>query len=273
MTTTASSTPAQRPLRLVRPIVVFDLETTGLDVENDRIVEISVVKLHPNGDREVRTRRLNPGMAIPAAATAVHGIADEDVRESPSFSTVARSLHAFFAGCDLSGFNIEKFDIPVLFHEFKRCGLVFPEPGTHIVDTYRIYVQREPRDLTAALRYFTGREMVSAHTAEADAIASADILLGQIQKYTDLPDDVPGLHAAAHPRDPSWADADGKFVWRDDEIVCMFGKHRGRTLRELADHHEDYLRWILNGNFPLDVKALVSAAINGEYPQRPAISG
>ena len=268
MTTTATP----RSLRLVRPIVVFDLETTGLDVENDRVVDLSLVKLQPNGDREVRTRRLNPGLPIPAAATAVHGIADEDVKDCPSFSSIARSLHGFFVGCDLSGFNIEKFDIPVLFHEFKRCGLVFPEPGTHIVDTYRIYVQREPRDLSAALRYFTGRDLIGAHTAEADAMASADILIGQIQKYNDLPDNIPGLHAAAHPRDPSWADGDGKFVWRDHDIVCMFGKHRGRTLRELADRHPDYLVWIASGNFPLDVKALVSAVISGDHPQRPANS-
>lgn len=259
-----------RRLRLDRPLVSFDLETTGLDVDKDRIVEVSCIKLEPDGTRTARTRRLHPGMPIPPGASAVHGITDADVADCPRFAQVARSLHGFLHGCDLTGFNVEKFDVPMLQAEFGRCGLEFPEAGTRVIDTYRIFAQREPRDLTAALRFYCGKELVGAHSAEADAQAAADILVGQLQRYEDLPDDVAGLQAVAHPVEPDWADPDGKLVWRQDQIVVTFGKHRDRTLRDLAATEPDYLRWIAEKNFSVEVRRLVLEVLQGQHPVRPS---
>jgi len=162
----------ERKLKLTRPLVVFDLETTGRDVTRDRMIEISAVKLLPSGEREVKTRRVNPEMPIAPEATAVHGIRDEDVAQEPTFAKLARSLQAFFADCDVSGFNIERFDLPLLKREFARVGLEFPAGPMGVIDTWRIYVAKEPRNLTAALRYYCSRELMNAHSAEADAIAA-----------------------------------------------------------------------------------------------------
>jgi DNA polymerase-3 subunit epsilon len=257
-------------LRLRRPLVAFDLETTGLDLQQDRIVEISMVKIFPDGTREVRTRRLNPGMPIPPSASAVHGILDEDVRDCPRFAQVANSLHALLADCDLTGFNVAKFDLPFLANEFQRCGLAFPAPGTHVLDSYRLYTLREPRDLGSALRYYCDREPMNAHSAEADAIAAADVLLGQLARYEDLPDTVDALEEIIHPRDPSWADATGKLAWRGEDLIVQFGQKKGRSLRDLLSTEPDFLRWILRKDFPTDVKILVEAVLNGQHPRPSA---
>lgn len=259
-----------RRLQLERPLVAFDLETTGLDVERDRIVELSFVKLLPDGGRETRTRRIHPTIPIPAEATAVHGIGDADVADCPKFAQVANSLHGWLADCDLAGFNIEKFDLRLLAAEFKRVQLEFPLAGTRFIDAFRIYAQREPRDLSAAVRYYCGRELVGAHGAEADTLATVDVLLAQLERYPDLPLDVQGLHDVCHPRDPRWVDDTGKLQWRPDgEVVVTFGKHRGRTLRELVAAEADYLRWMLGGDFPLQVKEILGAALRGQHPQQP----
>ena len=155
-------------LQLSRPLVVFDLETTGLDVKNDRIVEISCVKIGIDGSRNLRTRRINPTIPISPQATAVHGISDNDVDNEPTFRQVSKSLLAFLDGCDLSGFNIERFDLPLLVQEFERVGVRFPETPVNVIDSWRIFLAMEPRDLAAACRYYCQRDLTLAHTAEAE---------------------------------------------------------------------------------------------------------
>lgn len=260
-----------RALQLSRPLVAFDLETTGLDIDRDRIVELSFIKVFPDGARETRTRRLDPGMPIPPAATAVHGISDADVAGCPHFAQVAKNLHEWLRGCDLTGYNIERFDLRLIAAEFKRVGIAFPDEGTCIVDAYTIFARKESRDLAAALRFFCDRELVGAHSAQADTEASLDVLLGQLSRYDDLPSDVAALHAWCHPRDPSWVDATGKLVWdADGQAAIGFGKHKGRTLHDMVTRDPGYLRWMLGSDFPSDVKDLLSAALRGDYPVRPA---
>ena len=260
-----------RSLRLDRPLISLDLETTGLDPERDRIVEISRVKSAPAGTRDVRTRRLHPGMPIPPAATAVHGITDADVADCPRFAQVARPLAAFLEGCDVTGFNVERFDLPMLAGEFRRAGVTYPTAGLRVVDSFRLYLRREPRDLASAVRFYCGREHEGLHSAEADAIAAADVLLAQLERYQDLPDDVDGLARAARPEpEPDWIDADGKLVWRSGEAAIGFGRHRDRLLRELAATQADYLRWILAQEFSIEVKEVVGRALRGEFPVPPA---
>lgn len=256
-------------LRLARPLVAFDLETTGLSVTNDRIVEMSCVKLHPDGTREVRTRRVNPERPISAEATAVHGISNEDVVGEPTFAQVAKGLYAFFEGADLTGFNIEQFDLPLLAHEFARVGMTFPPQAVQVIDSWRIFLTKEPRDLSAAYRYYCGATLENAHSAEADAVAAAEILLAQVSRYEDLPADIDDLHAFCHPVHPDWLDPDGRIVWRQNRAVLNFGKHRDQPLDLLAKTHPDYLRWMATSDFSQDVVRIVSAALKGELPAAP----
>jgi len=259
----------QPPLRLERPLIAFDLETTGLDVNNDRIVEISCVKLLPDLTREARTRRVNPGRPIAPAATAIHGIRDEDVANEPTFAQMARSLLTFFEGADLTGFNVEHFDLPLLTNEFSRVNLPFPAAGTRVVDSFRIFLTQEPRDLSAAYRFYCGSELLKAHSAEADATAAADILLAQTQRYADVPKNIEDLHAFCHPAHPDWLDPDGKIVWRENIAVLGFGKHRDRSLEQMAHENPDYLRWMATADFSVEVARIVKAALRGEFPAAP----
>ena len=258
-----------RGLVLSRPLCSFDLETTGLDQERDRIVEIAMVWLLPGGGRRSFTTRVNPLMPIPPSSTAIHGISDADVAGAPTFAQLAPQLLQDLAGCDLTGFNMEKFDLPFLATEFRRVGLAFPEPGTAVIDAFVIFQRKEPRDLTAALRKYCGVERQDAHQALADADGAADVLLGQLRHYPDLPTDPQGLHAFLHPRDPNWYDEGGKLIWDGDDLLCNFGKHKGKSLLQLARTDGDYLRWLLGKDFAQDVKDAVALALRGRLPGRP----
>jgi len=268
-----------RTLRLLRPLVVFDLETTGLDPATDRIVELGCVKLLPAGPgaggatvhpREIRTWRINPGRPIVPAASAIHGITDADVARCPTFDALAREIHAYFAGHDLAGFNVKSFDMKVLTQEFERVGIAFPDWEPRLVDAQMIFVQREPRSLAAALQFYCGREHVGAHGAEADAVATAEVLLAQLGRYTDLPDSMEGLHELCHRVSPDAIDESGKVRWCEGEAVLGFGKHSGKPLRLLAAELPDYLRWMLKADFPSDTKQIVAEALSGRFPAQPS---
>lgn len=259
---------ADRQLRLLRPLVFFDLETTGLDVERDRIVEIGLVKLMPDGERLTRARRINPGMPIPPEASAVHGITDADVADCPTFARIAKDLLVWLAGCDLGGYNVERFDLPLLSAEFRRVQLAFPPENTLVVDAYRIFAQREGRDLTSAYRFYCAKELQGAHSAEADILATVEVLQGQLERYPDLPTDIKGLHDVCHPVDPNAVDAGGRLLWKNGEAVISFGKHRGRSLREMSAQEPGYLRWIIGGDFAPDLKEIAAQALRGVFPVR-----
>jgi DNA polymerase-3 subunit epsilon len=260
----------QHSLQLERPIVSIDLETTGLDSSKDRIVEISCVKLLVDGSRDVRTRRVNPGVPISADATAVHGISDADVAGEPTFAQLAKNLLSFLEGCDLTGFNLEHFDLPMLQREFQRANLQFPSGPVRVLDSRRIFILKEPRDLRSAFRHYCDQELVGAHSAEADAKAAADILLAQVERYPDLPTTVSGLHDFCHPQHPDWIDPDGKVMWKGESAVLTFGKHRDRPLQAIVAEAPDYLRWVAGSNFSAEVVAIVTAALRGEFPVKRA---
>ncbi len=254
-------------LKLERPLSFFDLETTGTDPASDRILEICVLRADPDGSSETRTRRVNPGRPIPAEATAVHGIRDEDVRDAPPFRRIARGLLDFLGDSDLAGFNVQRFDVPLLDREFRDCGLDLGLPRRRVVDAMTIFHRREPRHLSAAVRFYLGREHEGAHGAEADVLAAAAVLDAQLARYEDLPRSVEDLEAwCRRGAGENAADASGKFVWRNGEIVFAFGKQRGRTLREVASAQRDYLEWILRQDFPEDARRLVEGALRGDDP-------
>jgi DNA polymerase-3 subunit epsilon len=251
-------------LDLIRPLAFFDLETTGIDPARDKIVEIAVVRVDPDGGRLGLTRRINPGRPIPMEATAVHGITDADVSDAPTFPEIARPLLDLLTDADLAGFNIRRFDVPILDREFRDCALDLALASRRIVDAMTIFHKKEPRDLSAAVRFFLDREHEGAHGAEADVEASIDVLEAQLRRYPDLPRDVAALEAWCHPTPPGSVDRGGKFVLREGEIVFAFGKQKGRALSEVARIQRDYLEWILKQDFPEDARTLVERALRGE---------
>jgi DNA polymerase-3 subunit epsilon len=253
-------------LPLERAIVFFDLETTGTDPATDRIVEISVLRIDTDGTRTVRTRRVNPERPIPPEATRVHGIRDEDVREEPAFRQIARGLLDFLGDADLAGFNVRRFDLPLLEREFRDCGLDLRVSRRRIVDAMTIFHRKEPRDLSAAVQFYLDREHEGAHGAEADVLATAELLDAQLARYDDLPRTVGELDEWCAAAPPGSVDRDGKFVWKNGEAVLSFGKYQGRSLRELARTKPDYLEWIARSDFPEEAKRIAKKALEGRFP-------
>ena len=247
-------------LELSRPLAVIDLETTGTDTKDARIVEISVLRVEPSGVRDHRTRRVNPGIPIPPEATAIHGIRDEDVANEPSFADKAKGLIQLLDGCDLCGFNLKRFDLRVLYCEFQRAGIRFDMEGRAIVDPMEMFHQMEPRHLAAAVRFYLGRDHASAHSAAADTLATLDVLDAIVGRYPDLPRTPSDLHERF--RDPNAVDSNGFFTRVEGEIRFANGKHRGQQLDSVAARDPSYLRWVLGQDFFADTKAIVTEALD-----------
>ena len=259
---------ALRPLCEGRPIVFFDLETTGTEKSLDRIVEVAALAVPPDGPERVFDRRVNPGVRIPSEATAIHGISDADVKDAPSFREIAPALLEFLGEADLAGYNVRGFDIPLLLKEFERVGIPLRLEGRRIVDMQTIFFRREPRDLAAAVRFFAGREHAGAHAALADVVASAEVLAGQLRRYPDLPRTLDGLHAYSSPAEGRWVDPDKRFYWRDGEAVFAFGNLKGKSLALVAETKPEYLDWMVRGDFPEPAKEIARNARRGVFPKK-----
>jgi DNA polymerase-3 subunit epsilon len=247
----------EKLLSLDRPLVVFDTETTGTNPRLDRIVEIACVKVHPDGRREEWVRRFDPGMRIPAASTAVHRITDRDVVGLPRFGDCASELLAFLDGCDLAGYNMTGFDLPVLRNEFHRVGIVFDVTHRRLVDGQRIFFAREPRNLSAAARFYCEAEHDGAHGALADAVMTLRVIAGQLDRYADLPRSVAELHEQFCAGIDQDMDPEGRIRLINGEPTINFGRHRGRTLQALSREEPGVLKWILKGDFSRFVKEIV----------------
>ena len=258
------------PINLKRPLVVFDIESTGVSPRNDRIIELAAVKVCPDGAEESKCWLLNPTVHIPEETTAIHGISDDDVRGCPTFAEKAREIFAFFEGCDLSGFNADRFDIPCLEEEFARVGKNFAPSSRRHVDVQRIYHRMEPRDLSAAVRFYLGRDHAGAHGAEADAKATLEVLKAQMAKYPGLPQTVGEMDEYLVPHDPLNADRYGMLRWKDGELTVNFGKKKGESLTKLMLNEPNYLRWLMKGDFDSEVRMIVKDLLeNGRLPPAP----
>jgi DNA polymerase III subunit epsilon len=256
-------------LKLERPLAFFDIESTGISPRADRIIDLSIIKLMPDGTRPARTFRVNPGIPIPPETTAIHGITDEDVKDAPAFEEVAQEVAREFAGCDLAGYNILRFDIPMLVEELTRAGVPTDLAERRIVDVQRIFHQREPRDLEAALAFYCQELHLDAHSAEADVLATIRVLEGQFRRYKDLPGDVAELDAYCNRRDPAWVDRTGKLKWQDGEVTLNFGKRKGERLRDIVRNDAGFAKWMLRSDFPQDTRAIVSDMLDGRMPTAP----
>ncbi|MDO4757995.1 MAG: 3'-5' exonuclease [Rikenellaceae bacterium] len=244
-------------LNLKRPIVFFDLETTGVDTSRDRIVEISLIKVMPNGDEIIRTRRINPEMPIPAEATAIHGITDEDVKNEPTFRQIAKSLYQFIQGCDFGGFNSNRFDLPLLVEEFLRAGVDVDFKRRKFIDVQNIFHKKEQRTLVAAYKFYCDKDLTEAHSAAADTQATYEVLCSQLDRYEDLENDVDFL-ADYSERDKT-VDYAGRIIYNDKgEEVFSFGKYRGRKVEEIFAIEPSYYNWMMEGDFPRYTKKVIT---------------
>lgn len=258
---------------LERPVVFFDIESTGTEPGMDRIVELCALRVEPGsaGVQEPKTWRMNPGIRIPREATEVHGISNEDVAGEPSFAELGPDIVSVFENADLAGFAITRFDIKMLAAELSRAKIDLDLSSARTLDAQVIYHRKEPRNLSAALQFYCGKELVDAHGALADTFATLEVFAGQLQKYEDLPSGMGELHDFASSYGSSqFVDAARRFMWRDGEPVFNFGKLKGKSLRRCAGDpaDRDYLRWILGGSFDDEVKEIVQDALDGKIRSR-----
>ncbi|MBN1676788.1 MAG: 3'-5' exonuclease [Kiritimatiellae bacterium] len=259
----------QARLQLDRPLAVFDIEATGTNPRADRIVELAIGKLPPDGALEWHVFRVNPEIPIPAGATAIHGIHDADVAQCPTFREIAGRVLEILDGCDLGGYNLLRYDIPMLVEEFLRAGLTCDLTQRRVFDAQRVFHKREPRDLTAAVAFYCNGTHENAHGAQADVLATINVMAGQLRKYPDLPANMNGLHEYCAVRKEDWADMAGKLKWVDGQIVLNFGKKQGTPLRRMVEQDPKYLKWLLKSDFASDTKQIVQNALEGKYPDPP----
>lgn len=244
-------------LNVKNPLVFFDLETTGIDMVNDRIVEICILKVFPDGKTEVKTRRVNPTIPIPAQSTAIHGITDEDVKDCPTFKEIARSLVQLIEGCDFAGYNSNKFDLPLLAEEFIRADIDFDLKKRKFIDVQTIFHKMEQRTLVAAYKFYCDKDLNNAHSAEADTVATYEVLKAQLDRYPELKNDVDFLSEySSKTRNVDFA---GRIVLNDKDVeVFNFGKHRGRPVVDVLSSEPGYYAWMMNGDFPLYTKNVLT---------------
>ncbi len=257
-------------LKLSKPIAFFDLETTGIKVATDRIVEISIVKIHPNGKKEIKTRRVNPETPIPPETSEIHGIYDEDVKDEPTFLQLAKSLDVFLKNCDLGGYNSNRFDIPLLAEEFLRAGIDFDVSHRSLVDVQNIFHKMEQRTLVAGYKFYCGKDLINAHSAEADTLATFEIMETMLDKYKGVDfidksgkvsqpvvNDVKAL--AEFSQQNRNVDLIGHIVLNEnDEEIINFGKHKGRKVEEVFKREPSYYDWMMKGQFPLYTKKVIT---------------
>ena len=244
-------------LNLRNPIVFFDLETTGVNIATDHIVEISYLKVYPNGKEECKTLRINPGVPIPAGATAVHGISDADVANCPTFKEVAKNIAKDIEGCDLAGFNSNRFDIPLLVEELLRAGVDIDLSKRKMIDVQTIFHKMEQRTLSAAYKFYCDKDLDNAHTAEADTRATYEVLKSQLDRYPDLQNDMAALaEFSTHTKNVDFA---GRIVYNEDGVeVFNFGKYKGRSVSEVFKTDIGYYGWMMQGDFTLNTKNVIT---------------
>jgi DNA polymerase III subunit epsilon len=245
-------------IRLKNPLVFFDLETTGIDVAADRIIEISFLKIYPNGDEESRTIKVNPGMPIPPKSTQIHGITDDDVKDAPSFQEIAKNIANAFEGCDFAGYNSNKFDLPLLAEEFLRANIDLDLKKRKFIDIQVIFHKKEQRTLSAAYKFYCDKNLNDAHSAESDTRATYEVLEAQLDRYPDLVNDVDELAKfSSHNRN---ADFLGRIVYDDEDVeIFNFGKYKGQRVTDVLKKDPGYYGWMINGAFPLYTKKVLTA--------------
>ena len=245
-------------LNLKKPIIFFDLETTGVNISHDRIIELSYIKVYPNGTEEEKSMRINPEMSIPAESTAIHHITDEDVADKPTFKQIAKELAKVFEGCDIAGYNSNRFDIPLLMEEFLRAGINIDLSRQKFVDVQTIFHKMEQRTLSAAYKFYCNGDLENAHSANADTRATYEVLKAQLDRYPNLKNDVEFLSNFSSFNKN--VDLMGRIVYNEQGVeVFNFGKYKGVSVKEVFERRDpSYYAWMMNGDFALDTKRVIT---------------
>ena len=256
-------------LHLKKPLAFFDLETTGINPVRDRIVEIAIVKVHPDGKEETKKLLVNPSVPIPIECSMIHAIYDKDVKDAPVFKEIAKEIEIFIKGCDLGGYNLVQFDIPMLVEEFMRAGIDFSLDSIKIIDAQKIFFMMEPRTLSAAYKFYCDKSLENAHSALADTVATYEVFKGQVEKYagveledkngkiyTPIKNDIGHVHQHTISK---LADLAGRIIYNDDNIeVFNFGKHKGKQVEEILKKEPGYYEWMMKGDFPQYTKKVLT---------------
>lgn len=254
-------------MKTTKPLVIFDLETTGTWVGKDKIVEIGMIKLMPDGSKQDYIKRVNPGISIPANVSRIINITDEDVKNAPPFKSIAKEALEFIGDSDLAGFNIQRFDIPILEREIVEAGLSFHWKERDIYDAQKVYHLHEKRDLTAAYQMYCNKKLLSAHSALGDAEATMEILDAQIKKYGAVEQGIESLKDFDYERSSNYLDKERKFCWWNNELYPTFGKYgKKKHIKDIIKEDRKYLEWILSADFSDEVKAMLEKALKGELP-------
>ena len=245
-------------LNLKKPIIFFDLETTGVNISHDRIIELSYINVYPNGTEEEKSMRINPEMSIPAESTAIHHITDEDVADKPTFKQIAKELAKVFEGCDIAGYNSNRFDIPLLMEEFLRAGINIELSRQKFVDVQTIFHKMEQRTLSAAYKFYCNGDLENAHSANADTRATYEVLKAQLDRYPNLKNDVEFLSNFSSFNKN--VDLMGRIVYNEQGVeVFNFGKYKGVSVKEVLERRDpSYYAWMMNGDFALDTKRVIT---------------
>jgi len=256
-------------MKLTKPLVVLDLETTGIWIEKDRIIEIGMIKLTEDGQQEIYNTKVNPGMPIPSVVTELTGISDADVKESPSFGAIAGKVKSFMEGADLGGFNVERFDLPLLARAFLDEGISFDYSNRTIYDAQKIYHLHERRDLSAAFAFYCHQELKSAHSALADAQATLNILQEQLKRYANSREDIEALKEFDYKQTSEFFDNERKFRWWNGDLYMTFGKYaKKEPLKTIAKKDPHYLQWVLDKDFSDEVKLMIQGVLDGKPPKQ-----
>lgn len=247
-------------LQLTRPLAIIDLETTGVNLSTDRIVEIAIIKILPDGSRTIKRKLINPEIPIPAASADIHGITNEMIKDAPTFRQVANELKQFLDHCDLAGYNSNRFDIPMLAEEFLRVGMEFEGKGRKLLDVQKIFHMMEQRTLSAAYRFYCNKELEGAHGAEADATATWDVLVAQVVRYPQLGNNIDTI--LKHIGEDPVVDFARRFIMENGVEVFNFGKYKGRSVAEVLRAEPQYYDWMMKGDFPLHTKQKLTEIFN-----------
>jgi DNA polymerase-3 subunit epsilon len=247
-------------LQLKRPLAFFDLETTGVNISTDRIVEIAIIRIQPDGSRTVKRKLINPEMPIPEAASSVHGITNEMVKDAPTFRQAANEIKQFLHGCDLAGYNSNRFDIPLLVEEFLRVEQPLETEDVQFVDVQRIFHQMEQRTLSAAYKFYCDKELIGAHSAEVDATATFEVLLAQVQRYPQLGNTVESILKVVG--EDTIVDFARRFVMENGKEVFNFGKYKGQVVEDVLRRERQYYDWMMKGDFAMNTKQKLTEILN-----------
>ena len=257
-------------MKLTRPVVILDLETTGTWIEKDRIIEIGMIRLYPDGHKDIYSKKINPLLPIPAVVTELTGITNDDVRQSPTFKMVGKEILDFLTNMDLAGFNIERFDLPLLSREFKDAGLNFEWSKAKIYDAQKIYHLHERRDLTAAYEFYCQKELQGGHSALIDSEATLEILQEQLKRYVPDNENIEALQDFEYRQKEEFFDKERKFRWWNGELYMLFGKYAKQDpIKIIAQKDPQYLEWILKKDFSEEVKNMIEGILKGKFPQPP----